>query len=45
MKTFMNGAMLALLSLAVTAVRLEQTEEAAVEAVGTSVSITPEEAD
>ena len=39
MKTFMNGAMLALLSLAVTAVRLEQEE-----AVGTSVSITPEEA-
>ena len=40
MKTFMNGAMLALLSLAVTAVRLEAEEVA----VGTSVSITPEEA-
>jgi hypothetical protein len=42
MKTFMNGAMLALLSLAVTAVRLEAEEVEAT--VGASVSITPEEA-
>ena len=38
----MNGAMLAVLALAVSAVKLSQEE--VVEAVGESVSITPEEA-
>merc|ERR1712051_908841 len=42
MRTFMNGAMLAVLALAVSAVKLSQEEEVAM--VGTSVSITPEEA-
>ena len=42
MRTFMNGAMLAVLALAVSAVKLSQEEGEAM--VGTSVSITPEEA-
>ena len=45
MRTFMNGAMLAILSLAVSAVKLSQEDgTAVVEAVGTPLEITPEEA-